>query len=55
MDALGVEAAWRIGNWNLLAELVQSAEEGNLALDAQDEWEVKLGRLLCASQQRCCL
>ena len=53
VDALGVEAAWRVGNWELLAEFVQNAEEGNLVLDAQDEWEVKLGHLLCASQQRC--
>lgn len=50
---MGVEAAWRVGDWEMLAEFVQNAEEGKLVLDAQDQWEVKLGHLLCASQQRC--
>ena len=55
VDALGVEAAWRVGDWQLLDEYVQSAENGNDSLDAQSQWEVQLGHLLCASQQRYCL
>lgn len=52
VDALGVKAAWRVGDWTLLGEYVQGAEDSDPALDAQDEWEVKLGQLLCDSQQR---
>ena len=52
VDALGAEAAWRVGNLDLLAEYVQGAEDAGHVLDAQDEWEVKLGRLLCGRRVR---
>ncbi len=59
LAALGVAASWRLGRWAALdgyAELAHESAGGGgaeLGLDAEERWEVRLGRLLAAMHRRC--
>ena len=59
LAALGVAASWRLGRWALLEGYLDMAREdaragqAELDLDAEERWEVRLGRLLAAMHRRC--
>lgn len=59
LAALGVAASWRLGRWAPLEGYLElaredaSAGEAELGLDAEERWEVRLGRLLAAMHRRC--
>lgn len=65
LAALGVAAAWRLGRWGALeGHLAHTRADGaepggcgpgaggDLGLDAEERWEVRLGRLLTAMHRR---
>lgn len=57
LAALGVAASWRLGRWAPLEGYLELAREdaggAELGLDAEERWEVRLGRLLAAMHRRC--
>lgn len=59
LAALGVAASWRLGRWAPLEGYLELAREDSgaggaeLGLDAEERWEVRLGRLLAAMHRRC--
>lgn len=46
-------AAWRLGRWQLLESYLQQTRPFMGMLDADDQWEVRLGELLSSFYHRC--
>lgn len=52
LAACGAAAAWRLGQWELLAEYLARTHTSGHLLDAGEQWEVRLGELLSGLHHR---
>lgn len=52
LAATRVAAAWRLGHWDVLEGTAVSTSDHLEVLDADERWEVRLGKMLSAVHNR---
>lgn len=52
LAASRVASAWRLGHWDMLEGTVAATSDHLDVLDADERWEVRLGKMLSAVHHR---